>query len=54
MGLNGGLINENGEPLYNSLIVDKENNKVLRPRYDMKKMLIAIDENSRYVINLNR
>lgn len=40
--------------IYNSLIVDKENNKVLRPRYYMKEMLIAIDENSRYVINLNR
>lgn len=52
--LNGGLIGENGEPLYDGLIVDKENNKVLRPRYDMKEMLITIDENSRYVINLNR
>lgn len=40
--------------IYNSLIVDKENNKVLRPRYDMKETLITIDENSRYVINLNR
>lgn len=53
--LNGGLINENGEPLSNGLIVDKENNKVLRPQYDKKETLIEINNENRFINdNFNR
>ena len=53
--LTGGLISETGEPVINGLIIDKENNKVLRPRYDRKERLIEINNENRFINDdLNR
>lgn len=49
--LNGGLINEDGETMFSGLIIDKENNKVLRPQYSKKDMIIEINDNNRYIEN---
>ena len=53
--VSGGLINEAGEPVIKGLIIDKENNKVLRPQYDRKEMLIEINDENRFINDdLNR
>lgn len=53
--LNGGLIDEEGNTYIEGLIIDKENNQVLRPRYGPNSFEIEMNDANRYVSdNLSR
>ena len=53
--LNGGLIDEEGNTYIVGLIIDKENNQVLRPHYGLNSFEIEMNDANRYVSdNLSR